>query len=304
MQNKFNCLLNFKKILTAFIGTLVVIAFVITVLSGILHFRLLNEHFYMEHIVDDEYLDSVKGYAAEDIKQEAVFYGIDAQSLINCIDDDKIKELSIQYIEGLYLFFDGTAELPEVYYPDEDFFTVINEHYTALGDINEEEDRKIARVMAGRVENNINSMSNLSIVTSIFKSSLAGIVRNFTKSFWLIFGVSIALLFFYGYLVRTSILDWIRKILGILMLSCVFTFVPILSVKVFDLPSKLIIMDSPLKTLIDSLVYKTVDDTFWLLLIFSIAVFIAFTVICGFCAVKISKELTKQSPVEETVNVE
>ena len=113
--------------------------------------------------------------------------------MVNCIDDEKIKKLSFEYIEGLYLFFDGKAELPEVYYPDDDFYKVINEHYTAMGDINEQEDREIARVFAGRVENNINSMSNLTIITNIFNSRFAGVVRSFTNAFWVIIVFTLAL---------------------------------------------------------------------------------------------------------------
>ncbi|MBQ8534004.1 MAG: hypothetical protein IJ462_04150 [Clostridia bacterium] len=270
---------SIKKVSTVVVGIVLVISCITAVISGILHFCLLNKEFYLNNIIDDKYLNDVKLYAVQDVKEEAVFYGIDTDSMVNCIDDEKIKKLSFEYIEGLYLFFDGKAELPEVYYPDDDFYKVINEHYTAMGDINEQEDREIARVFAGRVENNINSMSNLTIITNIFKSRFAGVVRSFTNAFWVIIVFTLALFALYVYLKRTSYIEWARSSVGILSVATIFTFVPVWCLKMFDMPSKLILMDSPLKTLLDSLIYKSVDKVFVLLLIITVVVTVVLIVL-------------------------
>ncbi len=290
MQNKA----LIKNIITVFVGVLFVISCFAALVSGLMHFCLLNKDFYMDNLIDDKYLADVKLYAVQDIKEECAYYGIDADSMINCIDDAKIKSLSYEYIEGLYLFFDGKAELPEVYYPDDDFYKVINEHYTALGDINEEEDRQIARVFAGQVENNINSMSNLTVITNIFKSGAAGAVRSFTGAFWLITVFSAALFALYVYLKRTTYIEWARSSVGLLSVAAIFTFVPVWCIKMFDLPSKLVLMDSPLKSLIDSLIYKTVDKAFVLLLIIAVTVFTALIVLSAIRAYELRKQLIKR----------
>lgn len=291
MQNKAVKIL--KSTLRVLVGFLFVVSTLLTLLSGVMHYCLLNKEFYEEKIINEKYLTDVKAYAADDIAEECFYYGIEPQTIISCIDDQKIKDLSTLYIEGLYMFVDGRGELTKVHYPADDFYPAVKAHYTDLGDVNEEEDRALAQIFASRVDNNINSMTHLTAVVNIFRSPAADLVRRFTDGFWNLVLISVVLFLIFVALSYAKPLRWAQSSFGLLTVASVFTFIPLWCLKIFDLPSKLVLMDSPLKTLVDQLAYNSIDLAFRFMLITFLSVTTVFVVLSVALAVTQSKNQLK-----------
>ncbi|MGN1081532.1 MAG: hypothetical protein ACI4QV_05530 [Acutalibacteraceae bacterium] len=215
----------------------------------------------------ESYVKDIHNYILEDLKSECMYYGVDYEKISASVDFDKIDSLSYQYFSDLVDYFNGNSKLQYVDYPYEDFYPAVHEYYVSLGDINEEEDIEIAKKLAAVVDSNLNSFVNMSVTAKLFESRAASLIRILGSNFWTQLLICLIILAAFIAVEHGSVGKTLFKGFSLLFLGISFPFMTVWALKIFDMPSKIVLLDSPLKSLVDGVIYSSVNIMFKALLI-------------------------------------
>ncbi len=268
-----------KKIGAGFCAALTVLSTVACLLLFFFQGTLMNEDFYLS-ACDEQYLGQLEGYIVEHLSGELARYEeseeMQEHLARQCVDMQTVQECTKEYLIGLSRAFLQGETLEKVQYPVEKF-EPFRQHVLSAAqeggyEVDEQTLSELLSDLSKLVTSDVNSfnfnlvgMSSLSIIR-LAHSKVFGnetLMAPLRISPWI--PLALIVLSCTGVVCLTGGKDYLRKAYNAVTffwVGATVLFFPVLLFRVYDLPARLAITPSPVKSLLDSLLYRLIDGLF------------------------------------------
>lgn len=262
-----------RRMGTVACALILVLSTLVTFLLAWIQTTILSEDFFV-NACDEEYLEDLQVYLKRNLSGEFARFE-ESEEVQNrlanqCLDMDAVTLCTRDHLRSLYQSLIHGAELTDAVYPAEEF-APFREYVHALsketGDVVDEQvlDDLVAELADG-VSYDINcfhfhlvGFSSTTIIRMVYEKidALRGLL---SLSFWIPLVLALAAGAGFFFLSRES--SVVKK--GYWLNTCLWgatalLFFPLVLFQAYDLPSRLAITESPVKSLLDSILYHLTD---------------------------------------------
>ena len=285
------CILCFALLLVAFVG-------------GVLRYSLFDRNFYRNNIADETYCKKITEFIREDAELDCNIYQLPFSVVEPQLGYDKISEQCQVYIDAFYdSLYSGESSIT-VDFPEDGLYSAVYDYFIEDGIEHEraaDDAAYISAELAKRAEENICAITEQKFITFLSEKVFsAEILHKLADVFFWAAGaaaVSIALLLLFGarkFAVRLYVTG------GVIFMASSVVFVPVWLLRIYDLPSKLVLAASPLKSLFEGFWYSLVNRMFYISLAgFVISVIALVAAIAYIIYKKCRTAKTEEKPEEE-----
>lgn len=249
------CLACFALLLACFAG-------------GMLRYSLFNRDFYPQSITDDAYCSAITAFIREDIEDDCYVYQLPFSVVEGQVSEQKVAAHCRAYITSLYDALCRGQDDTAADFPTQGFYDAVYPYLIGQGiDGAQAADdaQYLAEEMALRVNENVAVLSGQSIIAFLSDHLYsAGWLHALADWFW-------ALLAGAAVLLAVQLLFGARRLSarlymagGTLFCAAAVVFVPIWLLRIYDLPSRLVLAHSPLKVLFRSFWSTLTDRMFFI----------------------------------------
>ncbi len=266
----------FKTVGMVFCALVMLVSTLSAVLLAWIQGTIFCEEFFV-NACDEVYLQELESFLLENLTGELARYE-ESQEVQNrlakqCIDMDAVALCSRDHLRSLYQALVNGTELTDVQYPKE-HFAPFRQHVELVSEeagdeVSQEVLDELVEGFAARVSSDINcfhfnllGVSSSSLIRmaneKLFaNASMKGLL---SISFWIPVAVGLASaagLFFLSS--RKELVGKLYVTLSCFWVAVSILFFPVILFSVYDLPSRLAITASPVKSLLDRLLYHLID---------------------------------------------
>ena len=237
---------------------------------------LMSEEFFVS-ACDEKYLSQVKGYIVDHLSEEIARYEeseqLQKRLAEQCVDMQTVEECTKEYLKGLYRAFHQGETLEKVQYPVEKM-EPFRQHVLSVSqqegyEVDEENLTQLLNDLCSLVTADMNSfnfnlvgMSSLSVIRLVHEKLFSNETLMAPLRISVAVPAVLTLLFGAGVFFLTGGKNWLRKsynTLTFLWAGSALLFFPVLLFHIYDLPARLAITPSPVKSLLDSILYHLID---------------------------------------------
>lgn len=249
------CILCFTLLLLAFVG-------------GVLRYSLFDRDFYRNNIADEVYCKKITEFIREDAELDCNIYQLPFSVVESQLGYDKVAEQCQVYIDAFYdSLYSGESSIA-VDFPEDGLYSAVYDYFIEDGIEAEraaDDATYISTELAKRAEENICALTEQRFISLLSEKVFS--VEIFHKLadvfFWAVGAavVSLALILLFG--ARTfSLRLYVTG--GVIFMASSVVFVPVWLLRMYDLPSKLVLAASPMKSLFEGFWYSLVDRMFYI----------------------------------------
>lgn len=249
------CLLSFGLLLAAFAG-------------GVLKFSLFDREFFRWEIANEEYCKKITEFIREDAELDCDIYQMPFSVVEAELGEEKVTEQCRLYIDAFYdALYEGRDKIT-VEFPREGLYNAVYNYFVGEGTeaSRAADDAEYISVELGkRAEENICALTEQRFISllSQFVFSVPLLHKIADLFFWaagLAVVLLVLLLLFGGktFAVRLYVTG------GVIFVASSVVFVPVWLLRMYNVPSKLVLAASPMKSLFESFWYSLEDRMFYI----------------------------------------
>lgn len=251
-------------------------------ISGILRYCLFDRAFYRQHIADEQYCQQITAFIREDVQDDCYVYRLPFSVVEQQLSQQKVGEQCRIYIDAFYDALYSGKNNAAVSYPTQGLYDAVYAYLIGQGAEQhqaQEDAAYISAALAERANENICALSEQQLMSLLSQYLFANpLLHRAANSFWIL--LVCAALLLVGVLRfgvrRFSVRLYVTS--GILFSAAAAVFVPIWLLRRYDLPSKLVLATSPMKSLFERFWYSLQERIF---LIASVGLIIAVAALVG-----------------------
>lgn len=281
----------FESLLRGLLCIIIVVSIALTFVSAIVKYRVYNTSGIVNAILTPEYYSLVYDQVEEAIEDSCLQLDYDKDKAMALVDESQVNYMANKYISSMVnkLLVGSSEELP-VYPPDafeKAFNELFDQHEAETGETIDQETRDYYVDMFVRsVEYAIylTGDAKLDDEISSIHQKLSPLLNAFSEfGLFLLFTIAMLVVYFFSF--KRSTLTKIYRLVSVIWIGTSIIFIPAILVFIYDLPARIPLLDSPIKSIIVSMIEYFVN---FMLLITS-SVWAVATIMLIVCIIKLVK---------------
>lgn len=261
-QNKTKKIISiFESFLRAILCLIIIASLLLTFISAIVKYRIYDTSGIINAILTPEYYSLVNDQVEEAIEDSCLQLDYDKDKAMALVDETQVNYMTGKYISSMVnrVLIGSSEELPS--YPSDAFEKAFDElfdaHEAETGEVIDEDTRNYyVDLFVRSIEHAIYLTGNSKTVNELLGSvnkKVTGILGIF-DNFGLFLTITLVMLFIYYISLKRSVLTKVYRLTSIIWLGTSLIFIPSIMVFIYDLPSRIPLLDSPIKSIIVSMI--------------------------------------------------
>lgn len=301
---------NKKNFITAILCVCLFFSTVATLISCCFNANLINEQYYRDSIITPEYIAKIHKIAEENLEFIYLSYELDEGIFNHVFTDEELYDYSQWYCDFFFeKVYNPEIEMGRTEYPPENFAPHIRAYYDEKGyEYTDSAVNSLAKDCARAVRQAINALKQESVLnpmSALFNSKFSILFAQPT-TMYLLFAIDALLILLcivtgYSPIRKKLYFSACSIFCGTMLLA-----VPVATLKVFDLPSRLALAESSFKAFFEGLLY-TITNALYSVLSIAAVVAIVITVIAiilsSTLALKKKSEQEEQTQQQESAEI-
>ena len=254
-------------------------------LSSVLSFSVFNKDYYRDIATEDSYLECIREDIDGILEYESLYYGIPFETLKTAVDDSIIRDASINFSDNMYSYLNSDYDLVLSDFCIDELKNVISEYYFSVGDKDTSLVDEVSESISSEISNAVYS-SSIEELLYVLRSKLFNnfAIKTFKSLYAILPITALGLLSGAFYLMRGSVIKRIYNLSGVLFSVSSAVFAPVLVLKLYDLPSKIVLSRTAFSEFIFGAIYRATDVMFVIsLILFVISALVLVASVCLIC---------------------